>query len=207
MSVITYTTLTPELCPGIEALIKVAFPQMPASDQYDLDDLLEMADLFPEGTPVALDGSQVVGFGTGILIDIDFDNLPATEHDLLFDDEQDLSRHNPAGAYYYGSDLAVLPAYRGRGIARQIYDRRKALVVEQGKQGFVAAAVLPGYREYKQALDIDTYLAKVVAGEHFDPTLSVQLRNGFKVMRPLKDFFTYPRSDNWSALIMWQPER
>jgi hypothetical protein len=31
----------------------------------------------------------------------------------------------------------------------------------------------------------------------------MQLRNGFKVMRPIPDFFIYPRSSNWSALIFW----
>jgi GNAT superfamily N-acetyltransferase len=99
--------------------------------------------------------------------------------------------------------MAVHPDYRGRRIGREIYNRRKAVIQTYNKEGFVAAAVLPGYAQHEATLDIDTYLAKVVAGELFDPTLSMQLRNGFKVMRPIPDFFIYPRSSNWSALIFW----
>ena len=99
--------------------------------------------------------------------------------------------------------MAVHPDYRGRGIGRAIYERRKAVIKKYNKQGFVAAAVLPGYAEHEATLDIHTYLARVVAGELYDPTLSMQLRNGFQVLRPIPDFFVYPRSSNLSALIIW----
>lgn len=176
---------------------------MPIEDQYTQEELEEVATVFPEGTVIALENGRVVGMGTGVFIDIEFDNLPPTENQLLYN-ANDMLIHYPEGRYYYGSDLAVHPECRGRGIAREIYNHRKALVINQGKKGFAAAAVLPGYETFIGQLDIQSYLDKVVAGELFDPTLSVQLRNGFKLIRPIKDFFTYPRSNNWSALILWE---
>ena len=204
MSNIRYTTINESLCAAVAELVKICFPEMPESDQYTEADLLEMAKLFPAGTIVVLDGEKVIGMGTGIFTDLDFDNLPTTEHAILYDDVKDESVHSDDGDYYYGSDLAVHPDYRGRGLARQIYNRRKALVTDGNKKGFAAAAVLPGYMDHKDKLDIDTYLDKVKSGELFDPTLSVQLRNGFRAIRPLKDFFIYPKSDNWSVLILWE---
>ncbi len=204
MSNITYTTLSLELCQPVADLVDICFPDMPDIDKYDRDDLRAMYKAFSEGTIIALDGDRPVGMGTGIFVNLDFDNLPPTENELLGSDEH--SAHNPAGDYYYGSDFCVHPDYRRRGIGREIYNRRKAVVVRHGKVGFAAAAVLPGYEKFKHNTDIHAYLQMVKSGEAFDPTLSMQMRNGFKLIRPIKDFFTYPRSDNWAALILWTPE-
>ena len=202
MSDIRYTTITPELAAPVADLVDLCFPDMPSYDKYSTDDLLQMADNFPEGTIIALHGEQPVGMGTGIFLSFDFDQLPATENDLLSPNGE--SAHDWDGDYYYGSDFCVHPSFRSRGIGRAIYDRRKQVVIDHNKVGFAAASVLPGYAEFKESIDIDSYLDRVVAGELFDPTLSMQLRNGFRVIRPIKDFYVYPKSDNWSALILWE---
>lgn len=202
MNQITYQPIEEKHAREIAKLLRTCFPLMPPGDQYTAKELRELARIFPEGTIVALNGDTVVGMGTGIFTDLDLDNLPPTEDDILYTlDGRNL--HDWNGRYYFGSDMAVHPDYRGRGIGRAIYDRRKAVIQKYNKQGFVAAAVLPGYAQHEATLDIHTYLAKVVAGELFDPTLSMQLRNGFQVIRPIKDFFVYPRSSNWCALILW----
>lgn len=198
-----YTALTPELCQPVADLITLCFPDMPPSEQHVAEDFEELVEIYPMGTVVVLDGEQVVGMGTGIFTNIDFDNLPSTESDLLYD-ENDESRHDSAGAYYWGSDIAVHPNYRGRGIAREIYRWRKNQVTESHKKGFAAAAVLPGYADHRDRLTIHEYVDKVIIRELFDPTLSVQLRNGFRVVKLLHEFFIFPRSDNWSALILWE---
>lgn len=201
MDTICYTPLTKHLCRSVFELLSICFPEMPPEDQHSIDELEELAEIFPEGTIVALDGERVIGMGTGVFMNVDFDNLPLTENELLYTD--DTSNHDPDGAYYYGSDLAVHPAYRGRQIARNIYDHRKAVVKNGNKRGFVAAAVLPGYADHNHDLTIAAYVDQVVAGSLFDPTLSTQLRNGFRVVKLLHNFFTFPPSNNWCALICW----
>lgn len=206
MSALTFVSLSADTVRDVYALLQRCFPEMPPDDQYSLAELYRLARTFPEGNFVVLDDGHVVGMATGVFIDIDFDNLPATETDLLTDDDgKDV--HDPAGAYYFGTDIAVDPAYRGRGIARALYERRKALVRAHNKRGIVAAAVLRGYAAYREAMSADEYVNRVVAGDLFDPTLSVQLRNGFRVVRLLKDFFIHPPSDSWSALIRWESEK
>ncbi len=200
---LTYTTLTKALCRPVAELIAICFPDMPPSDQYSEEDLLQMADIFPAGTIVVLNDDQVIGMGTGIFTNIDFDNLPPTEHEILYTADGE-NLHDDDGDFYYGSDIAVHPDYRGRGIAREIYNRRKALVINLDRKGFVAAGVLPGYAKYKQEMPVEEFVERVMAGDIFDPTLSVQLRNEFQVVRLLKDYFIYPASDNWSALIVWK---
>ncbi|MEM9774295.1 MAG: GNAT family N-acetyltransferase [Chloroflexota bacterium] len=205
MSEITFTTITAQLCKPVAELVDMCFPDMPSIDKYSEEDLLKMNQTFPEGTIIALDGEMPVGMGTGIFTDLDFDNLPPTEHHLL--EVNDESAHDPDGDYYYGSDFCVHPNYRKQGIGREIYNHRKAVVIRHKKVGFAAAAVLPGYENFKQNTDIHEYLGMVKRGDVFDSTLSMQMRNGFTVIKPIKDFYTYPRSDNWSALILWRPDK
>lgn len=202
MNEITYTILTPELCQPVVDLIGICFPTVAPEDQHDIEDLEEAAEIFPEGTIVALDGDKVIGMGMGFFLNIDFDNLPAREVELLY--TLDESNHDPDADYYYGSDLGVHPDYRGRGIAREIYNRRKAVVVDNNKSGFAAAAVLPGYADHKHVMDARAYVDQVVAGKLFDPTLSVQLRNKFRVVKMIHNFYNFPLSDHWCALILWE---
>ncbi len=198
----TYTTITPSLCKPIADLLLACFPEIPLSEQYEVHDMEEIAEVFPEGTIVALDGQRVVGVGTGIFVDVDPDNLPPTEGELL--DDENGSLHDKNGSHYFGGALAVDAAYRNQGIVRQIYNRRKNVVTRHKKEGFYAASILPGYADHKNEMDINNYVDKVIAGELFDPILSVQLRNDFCVVKLLKGFFTSPISDNWSALIFWR---
>ena len=202
MTQIRYMPIQLEHVHGVKRVLDRCFPDMPPTEQYSIEELEELAEVFPEGTIIALDGDKVVAMSAGSFVDLDFDNLPPRERDLLHD-EDGISTHTPDGEYYYGSDIGVDPDYQGRGIARELYNRRKALVRTYNKRGFVAAGVLPGYEKHWDEMDIRTYVDKVIAGELHDPTLTVQLRNGFEVRALIKDFFIFPRSRNWSSLIVW----
>ena len=63
---IIYTTLSHDLAEPVAYLINSCFPDMTDDDRYVPEDLELMADLFAEGSIVALTENQkvVVGFGT-----------------------------------------------------------------------------------------------------------------------------------------------
>jgi hypothetical protein len=43
----------------------------------------------------------------------------------------------------------------------------------------------------------------VTAGELFDPTLSFQVANGFKVLGTIADFVQDETTGGWAAFIVW----
>ena len=151
---------------------------------------------------MALDGVRTVGLGTGLFLDIDFTDLPLTEHDLIGGNHY--ANHDPDGDYYYGMGICVHPDYRRRGIGRQLYELRKGLVRERQRKGFVAAGVLANYAAYKTTMTAHDYVAKVVARELYDATLTTQLHNGFRVEQVLHGFFSDEAADHWSTLIVWE---
>jgi hypothetical protein len=47
------------------------------------------------------------------------------------------------------------------------------------------------------------YINSVAAGELYDPTLSFQIENGFRVAGALENYLQDEETDSYSALIVW----
>ncbi len=199
-----------EACFDIE---QVAFPNLSGLDRSEMDDYVWLAERFQEGCVVAEyqpdpddDGNvpdepaQVVGFGTGIRLDFDFQDPQHNGAEIL---GREWEGHDPNGRWYYGVDIAVHPDFQGQGIARLLYNARKSYVRRAKLRGIVAGGVLPGYADHRYMTPFD-YVTKVVTEEIWDPTLSVQLRNGFQVWSVLHNYVMSDRETNGvAALIVW----
>lgn len=207
MDILHFVNLLPEHATGLAELVKVCYPYTPYEALYKAADFEAHATVFPEGTFVVLDSTQlldskrVVGIGAGVFLEFD---LAHPEHDLDELTGVRYENHNPEGEWYYGTEIGVHPDYRGRGIARRLYDLRKGLVIRHNKRGFVAGGVLPGYARYRSKMSAQEYVDRVVAGEFYDPTLSVQLSNGFSVRGVLADYFPDSQTGGWASLIAWE---
>ncbi len=216
--------------PHLEALQVTCFPNLGPQELMRAEHFLRHREVFAEadlvaeagGTPagVAPSGAappgagagapltaplaapRVVGLGSGFFTDFDFAHPDHTFRDMI--DDGWFGRHDPEGDWYYGADVSVHPDYRGLGLARRLYDARKALVRRHGKRGIVAGGALPGYPRYRDALAIEDYVARVVAGELFDPTLTVQLRNGFAVEGLLRGYLEDHATGDCATLIVWR---
>ena len=184
---------------------KLAFPNLHADELLTEAMYHRHLEIFPDGQFVALDGDRPAGSTTTLRVDYDF-SLP----DRKFMDMIDggwLGTHQPDGEWLYGADVMVHPEYRRRGIARQLYEARAALVRRLGLRGQVAAGMIPGYHRYADQQTVEEYSAKVVAGELTDPTLSAQLKIGFRFVRVIHDYLHDPTSGNASALIVWDNDQ
>lgn len=202
MSEVTIVNLRKEMAPELEQIELTCFPMADPDDLLSKEDIEAYADVFPEGYFVAMVGDKPVGMGAGIYLDFDFDRPQHTIREIT--GEHQCGNHDPEGEWYYGTDITVLPEYRGRGIGRMLYQRRKDLVRRDGKRGIIAGGSLPGYFHHKAAMPVDEYVDKVVAGQLHDPTLSFQLSNGFQVRGLLENYLADEADDGWAALIVWE---
>lgn len=171
-------------------------------DLLSADDIRAYAETFPLGYFVALIDGRPVGQGAGIYVDFDFSS---PQHTLAgVTGEHQCGNHDPAGDWYYGTDISVHPDFRGRGIGRRLYEERKALVRKDGKRGIIAGGSIPGYFAYKEAMSAAEYVERVVAGEIDDSTLTFQIANGFEVRGLLENYIDDEADDGWATLIVWE---
>ena len=201
MSQIEIVTIRPEFAPALAQLQRACFPTLGEQELMVEKHFVKHCDVFPDGEFVALLEGTVVGLGSGFFVHFDFDHPGHTFNEIIA--EGYYTNHEPDGDYYYGADISVHPDYRGRGIGRKLYEARKDLVKQTNRKGIVAGGVLPGYPQHRQSHTIHEYVAAVVAGELFDPTLSMQIRNGFEVRGMLENYIDDTNSDNWATLIVW----
>lgn len=198
--------VTEALAPACGALERLCFPHADPAELIDIEDVVASSQIFPEGFFVVLDGEQVVGQAAGIFLDFDFSR---PQHSIIsITGAHQCGNHRPDGAWYYGTDMAVHPDHRRRGIGRMLYELRKDLVRRHHKRGILAGASIPGFAAHKQTMSAAEYIDRVVHGELYDPTLSFQLHNGFRVVTALENYLKDEAIDSWAALIVWDnPDR
>jgi len=187
----------------LEAVQRAAFPTLAEDEIITAAHYAEHIRRFPEGQLAVLNAAgQVVACSTDFRTNaVDFN---AFEHRYIDAVAHNwLSRHDPQGAWLYGADIGVLPAYRQRGIARRLYEARRHLIRCLNLRGHVAGGLLKGFSAYKASMSVEAYVAKVIGGELFDPTVSVQLRCGFTVHGIIHDYVHDPACDGKAAFLVW----
>lgn len=202
MGELRYVNLTPDLAAACADLELRAFPTADPDDLLSEADIVAYAKTFPEGFFVCLDGDTVAGQGAGILVDFDFDDYQHTIAGLT--GEHFCGNHDPDGDWYYGTDIAVDPGYRRRGIGKRLYELRKDLVRQLGKHGIIAGGHPDGYEEHRGSLSVPEYIDAVARGDIYDATLSFQMHQGFEIVGALEGYLTDPATDDYAALIVWR---
>lgn len=201
---VTHTRL--EHADTLGAMQRLAYPTLADEELLTPDMYRHHLELFPEGQFVALLGGEVpVGSTSTFRTHFDEANLDFYRNQTFYEaiDGGWFNANIPDGQWMYGADVQVHPDYRGRGIARLLYSARKEACRRLNLRGQVAVGMFPGFINYAEQYSMDEYVAKVIASELFDPTLSVQLRQGFRYVVTVYNYLNDPSSGNGSALIVW----
>jgi GNAT superfamily N-acetyltransferase len=199
----TVVQSTPDMAPALEAIQRAAFPTLAADELITAAHYRAHIARFPAGQfAVVTSAGRAVGCSTDFRTAFDFARIEHRYIDAV--DHNWLRGHDPAGDWLYGADIGVLPEYRRQGLARRLYEARQALVRRLNLRGHVAGGLLRGYGAWKDRLGVEAYVAEVVAGRLVDPTLTVQLRCGFRVEGLIQDYVTDPACDGKAALIVWR---
>lgn len=191
----------PEDLAGIVAVCLAVYPE---SRPWRLDQLESHLRVFPEGQLVAVtpDG-RVVGVASSLIIS--WNDYDMTEGWGDFTDKGMFTNHDPErGRTLYGAEVMVDPEEQGQGVGHLLYAGRQEIARRFGLRRIRAGARLRGYGEYRNAMDADSYVRKVVAGEIGDPTLSFQLKEDFHVLAVVPNYLgSDSESQGYAAVIEW----
>lgn len=192
----------PEDSPNIIRLCEVTYPDAICWSPAQLASHLAV---FPEGQFVAIlrDGGAVVGMAASLIVLWDDYSITTSWRD--FTDGGMFTNHDPGrGRTLYGAEIMVDPRCRRLGIGTALYAAREALVRRLGLLRIRAGARLRGYHRHADRLSPEEYVSQVVSGELDDPTLSFQLRRGFRVLGIAPSYLRHdPESLGFAAVIEW----
>lgn len=188
-----------EDAPQLEQLQRTVFPTLSDEELLQAKHYLRHLELFPEGQFVIMDGDKVIGMTTTMRSHFDFEHY---HHTFLETSAGGwLSTHEPDGDWLYGIDVGIHPAYRGRGLARELYRARHELAARLGLKGQLTVGMMSGYGELSGKMTGEAYYAELVAGKRKDPTVSAQMSVGFEPIGLIPDYLSDPVCGNYGVLI------
>ncbi len=187
---------------GIIALCLAVYPDSPPWTEAQL---ASHHRLFPDGQWVALavEGGQLIGFAASLIVQWDDYTFDTGWRELTA--RGTFTNHDPErGRTLYGAEIMVHPAWQGRGVGKQFYAAREALARHLGLLRIRAGARLRGYHAFADRYSPEEYVTGVVRGDLTDPTLTFQLRRGFRVLAVTTAYLAHdPESLGHAAVIEW----
>ena len=174
--------------------------ELPWTDAY----LQSQLDHFARGQMVAVaaDTDRVVGYAASLIIAWEDYGHGHTWSEVTGNGS--FRTHDPTGRTLYGADVMVDPDAQGRGVGKMFYAARRQLTVDLNLRRIRAMARIRGYHRHRDSLTPADYVQQVIAGNLGDPTLSFQLRQGFRVLDVVPGYLVNdPESLGHAAVIEW----
>lgn len=112
----------------LDMVAQVELSCFPAAEAADRKSLKERLEAFPQSFLVAEAEGKIIGFINGAVTD------ERTIADEMF---EDISLHNPRGAYQSIFGLDVIEQYRRRGVAAGLMEAMIETAREQGRKGLI----------------------------------------------------------------------
>jgi ribosomal protein S18 acetylase RimI-like enzyme len=192
----------PEDFPGIIALCRTVYPE---SRPWNRDQLASHLATFPHGqlVAVAVPGDLVVGMAASLIVKWDDYERSGTWRD--FTAHGTFSNHDARhGRTLYGAEVMVDPTRRRQRIGHRLYEARRAIARDLRLLRIRAGSRLRGYHRYATRMSAEEYVIAILEGRLKDPTLSFQLREGFRVFAVVSGYLPNdPESLGYAALIEW----
>lgn len=199
----TIQNTQPHHAQALDKLQEIVFPTLAAEERMQAKHYLKHIELFPEGQFIVLDGKKAIGMSTTIRY-----HLAMNDHTFLEVSEGLwMTSHEPDEEWLYGMDVGVHPDYRGQGLARQIYRARQETCRTLGLKGQMTVGMPNGYMDFMDKFSLEDYYEQILRGQIHDPTVSVQQRMGFELVRLIPNYLDDPQCGNGGVLMILPVEK
>jgi len=180
-------------------LTKICFPAM---DPWTHEHLLSHIKVFPEGQFCVEYDGRIIGSSSCLIVDF---NEYEDRHtfDEITDDGY-ITNHDPEGKHLYGISIMVHPDFRRLHIGTRLYEARKELVQRLNLKSFLVGGRIPHYHKYASKMSASEYVHQVIQQKIYDPVLSFQLLNGFKLKWVNPDYLDDDKASlSYAVLLEW----
>jgi GNAT superfamily N-acetyltransferase len=189
--------------PKIVAIQRESYPEVAAGQLYIPLFLENHISLFREGQfCVELDG-DIVASATCLMVSLEPEYAEHTWHDIILEYGNPHSKPAAGGDSLYIDDLVTHPDFRRLGIGTLLFNARKQVASKYNLRRIIGGGRIPNYDEYANKISAQAYVEKVKSGQIYDPVLTFQIRNGFKVIKVLSNYLYDPSSLNYATFIEW----
>jgi len=186
--------------PDLKKLMDDVYPELGGA--WPKRKFLSQLKIFPEGQICIEDHGVVIAAAFSVIVDYEKFGDQHTYDEITGDAY--LTTHDPLGDILYGVDVFVSPDHRDLRLGRRLYEARKEMCKNLNLKGIVAGGRIPNYKNYSKELTPQEYIEKVKNKEIYDPILTFQLSNDFKVKRVLKDYLPEDKeSHGYATLLEW----
>ncbi len=183
----------------IVELSKICFPNM---EPWARAHLKSHINIFPEGQFCVEYDGKIIGASSSLIIDF---NEYEDRH--TFDEITDngyITNHDPEGKHLYGISIMVHPDFRRLHIGTRIYDKRKELAQRMNLKSFLVGGRIPNYHNHAHEMSASEYVQQVIDQKIYDPVLSFQLLNGFKLKWVNPDYLADDKASlKYAVLLEW----
>jgi GNAT superfamily N-acetyltransferase len=189
--------------PKIVAIQRESYPEVAAGQLYIPLFLENHISLFREGQfCVELDGG-IVASATCLMVSLEPEYAEHTWHDIILEYGNPHSKPAADDDSLYIDDLVTHPNFRHLGIGTLLFNARKQVASKYNLRRIIGGGRIPNYGEYANKISAQVYVEKVKSGQIYDPVLTFQIRNGFKVIKVLSNYLYDPSSLNYATFIEW----
>lgn len=192
---------TPDDAIQMEYVQKQCYPSLHESALMNRNHFINHIKIFPEGQIVIEMDGKIVGSASSMR-----SNFPHHDHTYLeiTDNLWITNTHIPDGDWMYGIDIGVLPEYRGMGFSRELYLARQEIGKKLGLKGQLIAGMAIGYGRVKNRMTIEEYCYALEIKKFTDPTITPQMKAGFRWIRPLYNHINDPQA-GFACVLMYFP--